>query len=62
MIQEALDRLARRVPRVLLELRAPQDLQAQRALRESQVRQDLLELQEASERLDQLVPRAPQAL
>ena len=52
MLQEVLGRLARRVPLVLLELRDPQDLQAQRVLRESQVQQDLLALQESRELLD----------
>ena len=50
--QVILDRLARRVPQVLLEIRDPQGLQAQRVLREQQVRQDLLVLQEARALLD----------
>ena len=52
MLQVILDRLARRVPLVLLEPRATQDLQALRAQRESQVQQDLLALQESRELLD----------
>jgi hypothetical protein len=52
VIQEVLGRLAQRVPRVLLEIRDPQDLQAQRAIRESQVQQDLLALQESRALLD----------
>ncbi len=52
MLQVILDRLARRVPLVLLELRDPQDLQAQRVIREQQVQQDLLVLQESRELLD----------
>ena len=52
MLQEILDRLARRVPLVLLEPRVTQDLQALRAQRELQVQQDLLALQESRELLD----------
>ena len=52
VIQVLLDRLARRVPLVLLEPRATQDLQALRAQRELQVQQDQLALQESRELLD----------
>ena len=54
-----LDRLARRVPRVLSVPREIQDPQVLRAQRELQVQQDLKELQATSDRLDQLVPRVP---
>jgi hypothetical protein len=52
VIQEVLGRLAQRVPRVLMEPRVTQDLQAQRELREQQVQQDLQVLQEQREILD----------
>jgi hypothetical protein len=52
VIQEVLDRLARRVPLVLMEPRVTQDLQVQRELREQQVQQDLQVLQEQREILD----------
>jgi hypothetical protein len=52
VIQEVLDRLALRVPQVLLEIRDPQGLQAQRVQREQQVQQDLLALQETRALLD----------
>ena len=40
------------MPRVLLETQDPQGLQAQRVIREQQVQQDLLALQESRELLD----------
>ena len=64
MLQEILDRLARQVPPVLLELlglqvqQGQRDLQVQRALREQQVQRDLLVIQEVRERLDLLAQLA----
>ena len=56
VLQEILARLGLQARRVIPVQPDPQALQAQRVLREKQVRQDLLVLQETRERLDQLVP------
>jgi hypothetical protein len=63
VLQEVLDRLVQRVQQARQVRRVRQvllDPQALRAIREQQVRQDLLVLQAQSERLDQLVQRVPQ--
>ena len=58
MLQEVRDRLAQRVQQARQVRQVHKEVldpQALRVLRESRVQQDLLVLQEASERLDQLV-------